>query len=1490
MFQFKNHQKLLVKCAMITLLLTFAFGKAWAQCAATVPTFVVNLTGAPDSTWVSPPTVRVDTCCGAVNPDRCVLFIVTLDTNANGIIMDIPEGGGCGARPTGSLFYQVNCGPQVPIGTPVCLSGPGPHHITFCKPGNNMNCYQITSFPRPTASGDVVSQDGCSAQLFASGYDEASLEWTSVPSNPVFESYLDCLVGCDTVTATYQTGAPAFVDYQVCGAPIGGCDTTPYCDTMRVFFVSTIGVVIQPDSPTVCFGSGTTNIFALPSGGAAPYSIQWLDDLGTPLGNADSLAVGPGTYIVQVTDTLNCTVVSDTVTVTAFSLPIAALPGNDSVICGTDTIPLQGGVQAASGGIWQGGTGTFLPNNSTLNAQYIPSLAEYGSGSVTLNLVTTGNGTCPPDSDAVTFTLSPRPQPLISGPNPVCENIGGHVYAVPAVVGHTYSWTATGGNIVSGQGTNAIAVFWNGSGSGSVSLTQTNALGCDTSVSILVTIHPKPNPVIVGVPPFCEWSTGNPYSVSNNPGSTYLWSVNGGTIASGQGTNAILVDFGTSGPATIQVTETNAFGCDTTVSISFGVNPNPDPILSGPDTLCAWTTAAVYSSPFVSGDSYLWSITGGNIASGQGTNSIQVDWGAAGTGSVQLTQTNGQGCDTTVSMQVTIFPNPVASIAGADSVCQFDQSVLYTTISAAGDSYLWSVAGGTIVAGQGNASISVNWGAAGVGQLSLVQTNSQGCDTTVVLPVVISPKPMPVISGNPPFCEFSSNIPYNVAAVAGDSYNWIVSNGVISSGQGSPSITVSWGGAGQGIVQVTQSNPLGCDTTVLINITIHPTPVPVISGPDSLCEFSGGVSYSTTVNPGNGYLWSVSGGVITSGQGSSAILVDWGSAGVGTVSVTESNPFGCDSTVSQQVVLMPIPTPNIVGLAQVCAFSTGQVYNVQASTGDSYTWTVVGGSITSGQGSPAITVDWGAAGLGSVEIVQTSAFGCDSIVTVPVQINPNPTPVISGPDTLCAYSNGIAYSVPNNPGNSYVWTVLGGTLASGQGTNAVTVNWGAAGMGSLTLLETNAFGCDSAVSHSVILIPNPPTFINGPDTTCAFSAETYSAANLPGHSYQWSVFGGTLSNGQGTPVIEVNWGAPGVGFITLVQTSPLGCDTTITTPIQILSAPSPVVNGPTTLCQYSGGHVYSTPSVVGVNYSWTVSGGTLQSGQGSPQITVQWDSMGIGIVTLYAISATGCDTTVDYPVTVLPAPIATIDPLDTFGCAFLEVPFIAVNSDNADNYFWDLGNGQSSTSPVIIGIFDQPGVFPVTLIVSNNNGCSDTANTSVFITSGPNAAFDYNPDSPINIELDSLFWTNLSTGSNNWYWDFGDGTLDTTFTPEHQYAEIGEYLVQLVAVDTFGCADTAVLPITLILDVTLYVPNAFTPNGDGNNENFNVGYLNLTEFQIQIFSRWGEMIYESFDPNFQWDGSYQGQACQEGAYVWKIVARGRNGDHFDRAGTVTLIR
>ena len=141
------------------------------NCVGT-PTFEVDLTGQPGGTWLSDPTQRDGDCCSA-SDDNCVQFQVTLDANAEGILFTVPDG--CGASPSGSLFYQVDCGPLVSVGTPLCLSGTGPFTITFCKPGNNANCYSIESIPAPSTNGDVLTADGCVDTLSVSGLDPTTV-------------------------------------------------------------------------------------------------------------------------------------------------------------------------------------------------------------------------------------------------------------------------------------------------------------------------------------------------------------------------------------------------------------------------------------------------------------------------------------------------------------------------------------------------------------------------------------------------------------------------------------------------------------------------------------------------------------------------------------------------------------------------------------------------------------------------------------------------------------------------------------------------------------------------------------------------------------------------------------------------------------------------------------------------------------------------------------------------------------------------------------------------------------------------------------------------------------------------------------------------------------------------------------------------------------------------------------------------------------------
>lgn len=206
--------------AIISSLISINVYSQAVNCTGGTVSFPVNLTGQPNGTYISPPAYRGGSCCTS-GQTNCIEFVITLDSAAVGINFSVASG----ADPGGALYYQVNCGPVIATGTPICLSGTGPHIITFCKPGGNVNTYQITSIAGPEASDPIIVNDGCTGVLSMTGLEPSTVTWNSVfpGATGSYNSYLSCSTGCTSTVVTGQPSAPAYVDYQVCGTAIGNC-------------------------------------------------------------------------------------------------------------------------------------------------------------------------------------------------------------------------------------------------------------------------------------------------------------------------------------------------------------------------------------------------------------------------------------------------------------------------------------------------------------------------------------------------------------------------------------------------------------------------------------------------------------------------------------------------------------------------------------------------------------------------------------------------------------------------------------------------------------------------------------------------------------------------------------------------------------------------------------------------------------------------------------------------------------------------------------------------------------------------------------------------------------------------------------------------------------------------------------------------------------------------------------------------------------------
>ncbi len=266
------------------------------------------------------------------------------------------------------------------------------------------------------------------------------------------------------------------------------------------------------------------------------------------------------------------------------------------------------------------------------------------------------------------------------------------------------------------------------------------------------------------------------------------------------------------------------------------------------------------------------------------------------------------------------------------------------------------------------------------------------------------------------------------------------------------------------------------------------------------------------------------------------------------------------------------------------------------------------------------------------------------------------------------------------------------------------------------------------------------------------------------------------------------------------------------------------------------------------------------------------------------------------PIHVFPGPDIDFEVSDTSGCRPLSVKFTNLNPDNTD-CFWDFGNNQHTggCDPAPVS-YDTPGCYDVTLTQKSPNGCSGsrTKKDLICVHPIPKASFEFDPEE-LDIYNPKTRLINTSTGATSFEWNLD--SLDTLTGSAMDYEfpanETGTYRVCLKAVNDQGCRDSTCKKIAVSDVLSVYVPNSFTPDGDGINEVFRpiLRGHNPEEYQFWIFNRWGDVIFQTEDPLKGWNGKQNGELVRSGVYVWKLrVSPEGSTEQVERKGSVTLIR
>ncbi|HLB00063.1 MAG TPA: PKD domain-containing protein, partial [Bacteroidota bacterium] len=707
--------------------------------------------------------------------------------------------------------------------------------------------------------------------------------------------------------------------------------------------------------------------------------------------------------------------------------------------------------------------------------------------------------------------------------------------------------------------------------------------------------------------------------------------------------------------------------------------------------------------------------------------------------------------------------------------CELQYSTFCTALNGS-NTYTWNVTGGIITGGAGTNCVTVLWGPAGSGTISVLETANDSCSGTDSTCVTIIASPVASFTSNTNVC-LNSPVSFLNTSTGAVSYSWNFGDNTTSN-LFSPAH--SYNTPGTYTVTLVAFNQCGCSDSATAVITVGSDPGPVIECPATVCAYAEECYSTPSGCPNAVYNWIVTGGTPIGPTNTPSLCVQWGAGPVGTVSLVITGCGNLCPDTTTAIIPIVSPTANIAGPSPVCLGAIG-TYTLPTWPGTYYNWTLSGGgTIIAGLNTQALTIQWGFIPGNYVLYCywNDTTLGCSGNDSIIIKVRDEF--FMTGPTGPFCLGDSSVY-VANSAAN---WTVTGGNAFTGNGTNVITVYWSTPGTHTVTASSlTPGQFCNPVDSTTAVVISVPTaTSITGPAAACAGTPYQYTASpSGAGYTFLWSVTGGGTIIGSPTAnPVTVQWSGPGTISVQQIQISPPSCPSApISMGVTLFSVGA--ITGPDTVCMdqttiFSAG----APNPF-IDYQWSIedgfgnpsSAGSIVTGQGTNQITVQWNGPGGNAVVVLKV----CSTTLTHPVNIQPKPTPTIIVSGTV-CAGGGGSAVLSLGGSYSSYLWSNGGTNATT------LISASGPYSVT--VTNANGCIGTATINVPAAPAPVASIS-TPDT-INYCLPATINTTLYAlvGTGYTYtWYPGAILGGSTYT----VPGTGTYYV--IVTDANGCSATS---------------------------------------------------------------------------------------------------
>jgi len=545
-------------------------------------------------------------------------------------------------------------------------------------------------------------------------------------------------------------------------------------------------------------------------------------------------------------------------------------------------------------------------------------------------------------------------------------------------------------------------------------------------------------------------------------------------------------------------------------------------------------------------------------------------------------------------------------------------------------------------------------------------------------------------------------------------------------------------------------------------------------------------------------------------------------------------------------------------------------------------------------GVPGINTDVSAAfapsytyptdGSYTVMLVVNPGWPCTDTAYMDIIVNNQITVDFTSNDSLCIFGNSFDFVAQSNgpAGSTYTWDFgPNATAPTTTGTTINGVNFSTTGFNAVTVSVENNL-CVAEYTDSVYIFPEPIAEIILPaDFECGGLTVDFGNVSQNSTEYAWD-FGVAGTNTDVSTDFEptFTFPAPGTYSITLTSGSSPSCTDQTTAIITLNEQLVVAFNSEDSLCVTSNnfnfdGIVGGPPGSI---FTWNFGpNASIQTSTDIDVANVVFDTIGAIPITLTG-TFENCVESITQEIYLFYPPEINFAIAPGLQCAPFNAQFIDQSTAETTIYYnWDFGDGGTSTDQNPTHLYPNVGNYPVTLSIRTLNGCVDTLTLLqgdlVNVRPKPTSSFTVTPDYT-DICNSSIQFIDQSIGGADWFYWYDDTTLYSTGaqSPYHTYVTPGNHYPYQIVTNEFGCKDTSSSQL-FIEPFTVFAPNTFTPDGDEFNNIFlPIVYLHVEEWHMEIFDRWGEIIWESYDVNVGWDGiGPNGRVVQDGGYVWKVV-------------------